>query len=297
MRFGSAMIEPGSPHVEADGEMGMPDRRTDTERPYRVDDEWSRCVFGRRTGAAAAFLTPYLRPGMQLIDCGCGPGSITADLAEFVAPSLVVGVDIRQDALVQARSLARERDVANLAVVSANIYSLPYAGGAFDAAFACAVIQHLSDPVAALAEIRRVLKRGGVFGIADGSSPITFRYPTNRWLLKWDEIRARERPYRTGRPAEALELRTLLREAGFSRTEGSGTLASEAGPPAGIAEEVRAVAKSHLIRLRGLLGALALAQSWVRPDELERIADALTAWGEAPDAFYARPAFTAIGWA
>jgi len=199
-----------------------------------------------------------------------------------VAPSLVVGVDIRQDALVQARSLARERGVANLAVVSANIYRLPYADGVFDAAFACAVLQHLSDPVAALAEIRRVVKRGGVFGIADGSSPITFRYPTNQWLLKWDEIRARERPYRTGRAAEALELRTLLREAGFSRTEGSGTLTSETGPPAGTAEEVRVVATSHVIRLRGLLGELALAQSWVTPDELERIADALTAGVRRP---------------
>jgi hypothetical protein len=55
--------------------------------------------------------------------------------------------------------------------------------------------------------------------------------------------------------------------------------------------------QSHLVRLRGLLGELALAQGWVTADELERIAEALVAWGEAPDAFYARPSFTAIGWA
>ena len=59
-----------------------------TERPYRVDDEWSRCVFGRRTGAAAAFLAPYLRSGMRLIDCGCGPGSITADLAKLTSVTI-----------------------------------------------------------------------------------------------------------------------------------------------------------------------------------------------------------------
>ena len=72
-------------------------------------------------------------------------------------------------------------------------------------------------------------------------------------------------------------------------------MASEAGPPAGTAKEIRAVATSHVIRPRGMLGELALEQGWVTPDELERIADALVTWGEAPDAFYARPAFTAIG--
>ena len=64
----------------------MSDRRPGTERPYQTDDEWSRAVLARRTGAAAAFLAPHLRRGMRLIDCGCGPGSITVDLAREVAP-------------------------------------------------------------------------------------------------------------------------------------------------------------------------------------------------------------------
>jgi hypothetical protein len=51
-----------------------------------------------------------------------------------------------------------------------------------------------------------------------------------------------------------------------------------------------------LIRLRGVLGELAIGQGWATRDELEEIAKALIAWGEAPDAFYARPSFTAIGW-
>ena len=63
----------------------MADAGPGGERPYRIDDEFSRAVFARRTGEVAAFFTPHLHPGMTLIDCGCGPGSITADLAKMVA--------------------------------------------------------------------------------------------------------------------------------------------------------------------------------------------------------------------
>src|SRR5947207_15180089 len=113
----------------------MSDPRAGSERPYRVDDAWNRTVYGSRTGQVAAFLAPYLRPGMRLIDCGCGPGSITADIALAVAPGLAVGVDLRVDALAQARALARERGVANLAFHAASVYRLPFADGTFDAAF------------------------------------------------------------------------------------------------------------------------------------------------------------------
>src|SRR3990172_3910305 len=48
----------------------------------------------RRTAAAnAAFFLPRLQPGMRLLDCGCGPGSITAGLAEAVAPRGGGGID------------------------------------------------------------------------------------------------------------------------------------------------------------------------------------------------------------
>ena len=274
----------------------MPDQTRGTERPYRVDAEWNRAVFARRTGQVAAFLSPHLRAGMRLLDCGCGPGSITVDLAQAVAPGEAIGIDLREDALAQGRALARERRIATVMFQAASVYQLPYPDGSFDAAFACAVLQHLAAPLAALEEMRRVLKPGGVIGIVDGSSTITFRHPTNSLIDKWDRLRALEREHNAGRPSDALQLRALLREAGFAKTRASGEMATEAGPPAGSLEETRRVAQHHLIRLRGVLGELAIAQGWTTAGELERIAEALVAWGEAPDAFYARPVFTAIGW-
>ena len=225
-----------------------------------------------------------------------GPGSITVDLARAVAPGEAIGIDLRDDALTQGRTLARERGITNVTFHAASVYQLPYADASFDAAFACAVLQHLATPLAALKELRRVLKPGRVIGIADGSSTITFRYPTNPILQAWDRLRGLEREYNTGRPYEALALWALLREAGFARTRASGTLTTEAGPPAGSLEETRRIAQNHVIRLRGVLGRLAVAQGWATREVLEEMAESLIAWGKAPDAFYARPGFTAIGW-
>lgn len=179
-------------------------------------------------------------------------------------------------------------------VPAASIYRLPYPNGSFDAAFACAVFQHLAAPLEALKELRRVLRPGGVVGVVDASSLVIIRYPTNPLLEAWDKLHALGQEHRTGRPAHALHLRTLLREAGFARTQAWGHLGTEVGPAAaGTPEETRRVAEAHLILLRG---ELALAQAWVTRHELEQMADVLIAWGDAPDAFYARPGFKAIGW-
>jgi ubiquinone/menaquinone biosynthesis C-methylase UbiE len=274
------------------------DPRPGPEKAYLVDDEVDRAVFARRRGDVATFLLPHLRSGMRLIDCGCGPGSITVDLALVVAPGEAIGIDLREEALTHGRTLARDRGISNVTFQVANVYELPHPDGSFDAAFACAVVQHLGAPLEALKEMRRVLKPGGVIGIVDGSAPITFRYPTNPLLDAWDRLRVLERAYRTGRPSPALELRALLREAGFARTQAFGNMGTEtAGTPAGTPEETRSVAQTHLVQLRGMRGKLAVEQGWATQQELEQMAEALTAWGDAPDAFYARPGFKAIGWA
>ena len=126
----------------------MPEPTPGTERSYRVDAEWSRAVFARRTREVAAFLAPHLRAGMRLLDCGCGPGSITVDLAHVVAPGEAIGIDLREDALAQGRSLARERGIANVMFETASVYQMPYPDGSFDAAFAFAVLQHLARAIA-----------------------------------------------------------------------------------------------------------------------------------------------------
>jgi ubiquinone/menaquinone biosynthesis C-methylase UbiE len=115
----------------------------------------------RRTAAShAAFFLPHLRPGMSLLDCGCGSGTITVGLAEAVAPGQVTGVDLGESHIEWAVSLAAEHGLTSARFQVASVYELPFPDSSFDAVFAHAIFEHLKDPLKALEEMRRVVKTG-----------------------------------------------------------------------------------------------------------------------------------------
>jgi SAM-dependent methyltransferase len=116
---------------------------------------------------SAGFLAPHLRRGMSVIDCGCGPGSITCDLAEAVAPGEVIGVDNSSGILERAEATARERAIKNVRFELGDINKLRFPSDSFDAALESSTLQYLPRPMRAVREIYRVLKPGGVFGARD----------------------------------------------------------------------------------------------------------------------------------
>jgi ubiquinone/menaquinone biosynthesis C-methylase UbiE len=116
----------------------------------------------RTAAKEGAFFVPFLRPGMRVLDLGCGPGSITLGLAETVAPGEVIGVDLQPSQVAQAQALGAARGMMNARFEVADVYRLPFPDGSFDAAFAHVVLMHLREPVRALAEMRRVLRPGGI---------------------------------------------------------------------------------------------------------------------------------------
>ena len=120
----------------------------------------------RRTLAShGAFFVPHLRPGLSLLDCGCGPGSITLGIAARVAPGEVTGVDFAPDQIARARQAAAREERRNLRFETANVYSLPFESGRFERAFSHALFEHLADAQRALRELYRVLVPGGVIGL------------------------------------------------------------------------------------------------------------------------------------
>ncbi len=112
-----------------------------------------------------AYFVPYLARGLTVLDCGCGPGSITLDIAAACAPAKVTGIDFGATQIEQARAAAEARGVANVEFRTADCHALPFADASFDRVFSHALMEHLSDPARAVAEIHRVLKPGGIAGL------------------------------------------------------------------------------------------------------------------------------------
>ncbi len=93
----------------------MNDQHSNKEAYVQRDNPAIEACFAARTASKeAAFFLPYLHPGMQVLDVGCGPGSITLGLAEVVAPGEVVGIDLQPAQIEQARASVAKRAVANV---------------------------------------------------------------------------------------------------------------------------------------------------------------------------------------
>jgi SAM-dependent methyltransferase len=120
----------------------------------------------QRTAAShAAFLVPHLRDSARLLDCGCGPGSISCDFARILPAVHVTGIDREESQIELARSRAAEQQIANVTFKVGSIYDLPFPDASFDVVFAHAIFEHLASPDKALVEILRVIEPGGIAAI------------------------------------------------------------------------------------------------------------------------------------
>ncbi len=248
-------------------------------------------TLAKRTASQdAAFLLPHLRAGIHVLDAGCGPGSITLGLAAVVAPGEVVGIDMQLSVVEQARALAVQRGVSNARFEVANVYELPFPDGSFDAAFANTVLQHLREPVRALAELRRVLRPGGIAGVCDQDFGAHLIAPETPLLQQWSSLLERVRQHHGANISIGRHLRRLLLEAGFVRAEAGASIRSS-----GSLEETRQLAAYFKARFPGN-ARTALAEGWVDQATVDAIVAEIDAWAERPDAFQAATFCHALGW-
>jgi len=264
------------------------------ERYVHGYEEWTKEWMSRRTARREwALLVPHLRPGMSVIDCGCGPGSITVGLAEIVAPGQVVGIDLEPRQVETARGVAAERGTSNLRFEQASVYELPFPDGSFDVAVAHFVIEHVREPVRALREIRRVLKPNGIAAIKDPYYPaFTFR-PRIPTIVRFEELMTKVRAHHGASDAYAADLRAVLMEAGFARTEaeaGTETVAGSANRPA-----LLTFVMQHQLRERAFSDTV-LEQGWASEAELDRLAEDVAALSERTDVFGFAVYVQALGW-
>jgi len=231
---------------------------------------------------SAAYLLPLLAPGMSLLDVGCGPGTITVDLAPRVAPGPVVGVDRAAEVLAEADALLADRPATNVTFEPGDISGLAFADGTFDVVHAHQVLQHLADPVAALVEMGRVCRPGGIVAARDGDYGGMTWYPADpvldRWLVMYRAV-ARSNG---GEPDAGRHLLAWARQAGIGEVTPTASVWCYATPVDRAwwgdlwAERVT----------RSSLADQAVALGAATADDLDEMADAWRRWSASDDGWF-----------
>jgi SAM-dependent methyltransferase len=165
------------------------------QRRYNMgySEQQIRMMCERTLKTHGRFIIPYLKPGMTVLDCGCGPGTMTIDIAKAVFPGKVVAIDISAEQLQVAKANAAAENVTNIVFQAASVSVLPFADNTFDLVFSQALLDHLVKPLDAIREQKRVTKNGGIVAAHSGYFSHKILYPTNPILeeaisLRWQVI-------------------------------------------------------------------------------------------------------------
>ena len=247
---------------------------------------------------SAAYLLPRLRPGMSLLDVGCGPGTITADLATRLAPGgRVLGIDPAPEAVEQARSAVAavreslragvEADVQVEADVRVgDVFTLESTlapGEKFDVVHAHQVLQHLSDPIAALREMGRVCAPDGMVAVRDSDYSGFTWFPAVPELDEWLDLYRAVARGNGAEPDAGRHLKGWALAAGLDVVSSTAAVWCFASPQdvawwGGMwAGRVVGSGMAEQALQRGLAGA----------DDLKRLAQGWRHWAASPEAWFA----------
>jgi ubiquinone/menaquinone biosynthesis C-methylase UbiE len=232
---------------------------------------------------SAGYLLPRLAAGSTVLDIGCGPGTITYGLAERVAPGRVVGIDREPGPLTDAQATAEEKGLTNLRFTVGDAYALDFPDGSFDVVHAHQVLQHLTDPVAALVEMRRVCRPGGVVAVRDADYAAMTWHPADPRLDRWLDVYHRVARHNHAEPDAGRMLKSWALAAGFTDLTCTAAAWCFAG-----AEERAWWAGTWAQRItESAIARQAVAAGISTADELAEVAAGWRAWADAPDAWFA----------
>lgn len=245
----------------------------------------------RTADVHAAFLLPHLKPGMKVLDCGCGPGSVTLGLAAVVAPGEVIGTDLEDSQLELGSNAADQRGLTNVRFETATIYELPFEDESFDAIFISAVLGNLGDPLRGLREAHRVLKPGGVIGVKEFDHGGDLLFPPDPDLIKGVELYFRLRRHNGHDPESGRKVLGRLQQIGFRNAAMTASYENYPGPQ--VLSQVGAVTA---MLVNEAFAEPFLELGWASTEDLERIAEAWRELAQKPGAFYAVSWCEAVGW-
>ena len=222
-----------------------------------------------------------LQSGMNVLDCGRAPGSIIVGFAQIVALGRVKGVDLNEDDVRRVEELARIVETPNATFRSADIYTLPFADESFDAVFAHGVMEHLAEFDAAIREMVRVLKPGGLIGARSPDYGGHIYFPQDSLIDESLKLIEQVVKRNGGDRNIGRHLRALFIEAGIERVDASASYESS-----GSFDQTRTDGESMaLIFLEPSFVKAAVEEGYEDAGRLEEVGVAWNSWGERPDAF------------
>lgn len=234
---------------------------------------------------SAAYLLPHLAAGQDVLDVGCGPGTITIDIARRVAPGRVIGLDAVEAPLAAARRDAEAAGVVGVAFEVGDAYGLRFDDDRFDVVHAHQVLQHLGDPVAALREMGRVCRAGGIVAARDSDYAAMTWFPADPRLDRWLALYEAVARHNGGEPDAGRRLLAWARSAGFADITPSASVWCFATPEdrawwGGLwADRVT----------RSAFAEQAIGAGFADAAELERIAEAWRNWATQVDGWFIVP--------
>ena len=178
-------------------------------------EEFQRLLRRRSAELNSSHLLPHLRPGMRLLDVGCGPGTISLGLARAVEPGDLHGIDIEESQIEIARNAATAGGHGNAHFRVGDATCLPFEDSSFDVVHSHALLMHVPGTSSVLAEMMRVLKPDGLISARDMIGASCFIQPplgdmAAAWQTFTNLIEANG-----GQPDMGKHLKWHLREAGF----------------------------------------------------------------------------------
>ncbi|MEV8145816.1 class I SAM-dependent methyltransferase [Specibacter sp. NPDC078709] len=234
---------------------------------------------------SAPYLIPHLTAGLRVLDVGSGPGTITADFARLVAPGAVLGLDRSPEVVAAATVLARDQQLANLSFEAGDVYALNFPDDSFDVVHAHQVLQHLTHPVAALKEMRRVAKPGGIVAVRDADFHGMFWYPKRPEMDEWMDLYQQVARHNRAEPDAGRRLLHWAQAAGFTDVTPSSANWLYATP-----EQRAWLAGVWADRtVDSAFAEQAVSYGLANTESLERISAGWRDWGASEDGWFIMP--------